>query len=165
MDARPGRLLSPCGVSTATPAQQPQVQPDVPWQLIGGSLSTLHDQRQLAMVGVAGIVRHLRDLQGGKRDLAAMQVLLGGDALGLKDRRSDGGDAGDGARSGVDRAEVNGLAEGEVVRREVAGLAVGLRLAAENLEQRLLDVRLEVIGIGESEFVICFSKFHTTNSR
>ena len=67
----PGRLDSPCGVCTLMPEQQPQVQFDrFQLQLIGSSLSALHRQRQLAVVGKAGIVVEARHLERAERDLA-----------------------------------------------------------------------------------------------
>jgi hypothetical protein len=55
-------LLRDCGVKTLVPAQQPQVQSDVPVQLTC-LLSSLHDQGQLSVIGKAGIVVQTGDLK------------------------------------------------------------------------------------------------------
>src|SRR6266446_6483885 len=60
---KPGTLISACGVCTLVPEQQPQRQSDVPVQLICSSLSSLHVQCQLAVVGQAWIVVETRDLE------------------------------------------------------------------------------------------------------
>ena len=55
--------------------------------------------------------------------------------------------SGDGPGGGVDRTQVDGLPEGEVVGEEKPLLAVRQDLIAQDREQRLLDVALEVVRI------------------
>ena len=73
----PGRIASPCGVWTAMPAQQPQVQLLAPVQLIGASLSAHHVQGQAAVAGQARIVVQARHLERAHRDVALLQVSPG----------------------------------------------------------------------------------------
>ena len=70
------------------------------------------------------------------------------DSLRLESRGGDAGDAGHGQRRGIYRAEIDRLAEGEVIGVEVTrGWPLGKSLAAQHLQQRLLHVALEVIGV------------------
>ena len=114
-----GRLISPCGVCTLMPEQQPQRQSDVPVQLTCSSLSSLHAQRQLAVIGKAGIVVEAGNLEWAKRNFA-----LGEEnrsrrrCLRLEHRCDHALHARNFARGRVDRAQVDSLSEGEVVGRE-----------------------------------------------
>src|ERR1017187_2978631 len=95
------------------------------------------------MVGVAGIVVHLRDLQWSKGNFSCHGIHLCVDALRLEDRRRHRGHSSDLACSGIDRTEVNRLSEGEAVWVEEALLAVGQQAAAKHLQQRLPHIGLE----------------------
>ena len=111
------------------------------------SLSAFHHQRQLAVIGKIAIVVESRDLQRPQLHLAGVEILVGRNPWGWKVVAVTEMHAGDGAGRGVDRAQVNGLPEGEVVGVEEALLAVGQNAVAQDLQQRLLDVALKVVGI------------------
>src|SRR5580693_7617502 len=74
MEESPGALVSPCGVSTLMPEQQPQVQSGVPPQLIGSSLPPHQVQGQLAVVRKTGIVFHSRDLKSAQRQFSGGEI-------------------------------------------------------------------------------------------
>jgi hypothetical protein len=65
----------------------------------------------------------------------------------------DGADSGDGPGGCVHRTQVDGLPEGEVIREEKPLLAVRQDLIAQDREQSLLDVALEIVGI-DADFQI-----------
>src|SRR6202012_2544273 len=114
---------------------QPQRQSDVPPQLIGSSLSPLHGQAQLAMVGEAGIVLKTRDLKWPQRNFPLAQVnLRGRRALRLKHRSHDALYTRNAAGSGVNRTQINGLAKREVIRIENSLCAIRQNPAAQNLQ-------------------------------
>src|SRR3954464_11080535 len=69
ISGRPGGLSPQAGVCTAVPAQHPHVQSCVSEQLTGSSLSPLHHERQLAVIGKAGVVLEARDLERPQRNL------------------------------------------------------------------------------------------------
>src|SRR6516164_10122546 len=85
----PGRLLSPCGVCTLMPEQQPHMQSDVPLQLTSSSLHSLHHERQLTVIWQAGIVIETCNLEWAERNLAFGQVDASWDSLRLEDGGDD----------------------------------------------------------------------------
>src|SRR5271156_1504873 len=100
------------------PEQQPQVQSEIPLQLIGSSLSTLHDQGQLTIGRQAWVVVHARYLKWPPGYLAGVEKCFGLDALRLKDMRAYALHAGNSARRRVDGAQIDGLAQLEVAGRK-----------------------------------------------
>src|SRR5271169_5987785 len=112
------------------PEQQLQVQSGNPVQLMRSSLSALHHERQLAVIGKTAVVVHAGDLEWAKRDLAFLQIDFGVDSLRLKNRRGDGLYAHYLARCGIDRTEVDRLSQLEEAGCEQCGLAIGKSPAA-----------------------------------
>ena len=97
------------------PEQQPQRQSDFPVQLICSSFSSLHYQCELTVIGQAGIIVEARDLERPERDLTFRQINRGRHSLRFENRCYHAPHARDLARSRIDRAQVHGLAEAEIV--------------------------------------------------
>src|SRR5215467_9931753 len=130
------------------PEQQPQRQSDVPAQLTVFSLSPLHGQSQLTVVGEAGVVFEARNLERSQRDLALAQVnrsrrralwLERGCYYALHARYF--------ARSRVNGAQVNRLSKREFAGIEHTFGSVGQDAAAEHLHECALHIGAEVVGI------------------
>ena len=119
-------------------------------QFIAFSLPALHHERQPAMVREIAIVFEAGDLQRAQFDFSGSQIpirVYTACALRLKVDGPHGAHSGDGPGRGVHRAQINRLTESEVVREEESLLAVRQDLIAEDGEQRLLDIALEVVRI------------------
>ena len=124
------------------PEQQPQRQSEVPLQLTRSSLSPLHDQRQLTVVGEAAIVVQARDLERAKRNHTLAQVNRRRNTLRLEDGGDDAGHTGDLAGSGIDGAKVDRLSEGKGVGIEEPLLSVRQALTSQHLRERPFDIGL-----------------------
>src|SRR5262245_58042732 len=100
---------------------------------------------EYAALGVIGIVVELRDLQSSQFELSGQQRLRVRDTLAFELGDPDKSHAGDRPGRGVQRAEIDRLPEGEVVRMEQPTPAIGQHAAAENPKQLRLDVASKIV--------------------
>src|SRR5262249_46777025 len=112
------------------------------------SLATSDRQIENTMLGKVRIVVAAGDLQPAQLHLSGVQRVVVGRALTVKLSHLNRHHTGHRLRRCNQRAQVDGLTEGESVRMKQTKASIGQNLVAEEPEQFLLDVGAEVLRRG-----------------
>src|SRR5580700_2465933 len=129
------------------PSQHPQQVRVAQVHPLAISVASADVHGQEAVFGIVGIVVEACDLQWLEWNVAGGDAAGGGLALALERNNGDRGDAVGLLDGGDDRAEINRLAEGEIIGIEERVRTVGQRSGSEQLQDGLSNVSGKVAGL------------------